>query len=311
MRNFILFLTTTITNLLPTQSIKTANFNVFLTDGKDKKTFYAAPTAPEYRLKKVVIDAGHGGHDAGCSGTFMVGKTKDKKSVIHYEKNNTLKMALQLGTKIKKKFPEIEVVYTRTKDVFVELDERADIANKAKADLFISIHCNSTDGNPVHGTETYTLGLHKKEANLRVAKRENASILLEKNYKQKYAGFDPLSTEAYIIFNLIQNNYLEHSVRFAQLVENQMETIDRTSLGVKQAGFMVLKATAMPSVLIETGFLNHHTEGLYISDEKGQEKLTDAILTAFQKYKKEVEIIPVVEKKETEPKPKKIKKNSN
>ena len=118
-------------------------------------------------------------------------------------------MALMLGAKIKKKYPDIEVVYTRTKDVFVELDERAHIANKAKADLFISIHCNSTDGNPVQGTETYTLGLHKKEANLQVAKRENASILLEKNYKQKYGGFDPLSTEAYIIFNLIQNNYLE------------------------------------------------------------------------------------------------------
>ncbi|MEY4933739.1 MAG: hypothetical protein RIS64_98 [Bacteroidota bacterium] len=305
MSNFILILTTIIISLLPTQSIKTANFNVFLTDSKDKKTLLAA----EYRLKKVVIDAGHGGHDTGCSGTFTVGKTKEKKSVTHYEKNNTLKMALMLGAKIKKKFPDIEVVYTRNKDIFVELDERANIANKAKADLFISIHCNSTDGNPVQGTETYTLGLHKKEANLQVAKRENASILLEKNYKQKYAGFDPLSTEAYIIFNLIQNNYLENSVRLAQLVEEQMQEMDRTSLGVKQAGFMVLKATAMPSILIETGFLNHSTEGLYISDEKGQETLTDAIFTAFQKYKKEVEIVTPVEKKKLEPKKKKSKKN--
>ncbi|MEN9609581.1 MAG: hypothetical protein RLZZ628_395 [Bacteroidota bacterium] len=303
MRNFILILTTILISLLPAQSIKTANFNVFLTDGKDKKNLLAS----EYRLKKVVIDAGHGGHDAGCSGTFIISKTKEKKSVTHYEKNNTLKMALLLGGKIKKKFPDIEVVYTRSTDVFVELDERANIANKAKADLFISIHCNSTDGNPVHGTETYTLGLHKKEANLQVAKRENASILLEKNYKQKYAGFDPLSTEAYIIFNLIQNNYLENSVRLAQLVEEQMQEIDRNSLGVKQAGFMVLKATAMPSILIETGFLNHSTEGLYISDEKGQEHLTDAIFNAFQKYKKEVEIIPTVEKKKTEPKKKKHK----
>jgi N-acetylmuramoyl-L-alanine amidase len=289
MRNFILILTTIITSLLSAQSIKTANFNVSLTGSKDKKTLLDA----EYRIKKVVIDAGHGGHDEGCSSTFSVGKTKEKKSITHYEKNNTLKMALLLGAKIKKKFPEIDIVYTRSKDVFVELDERANIANKAKADLFISIHCNSTDGNSVQGTETYTLGLHKKEANLQVAKRENASILLEKNYKQKYGGFDPLSTEAYIIFNLIQNNYLEHSVRFAQLVEAEMRNVKRTSLGVKQAGFMVLKATAMPSILIETGFLNHSIEGLYISDGKGQEQLTDAIFNAFQKYKKEVEIVSV------------------
>ncbi len=231
------------------------------------------------KVRKVVIDAGHGGHDSGCH------------SAAGTEKTNTLAIALLIGEKIKATFADVQVIYTRSTDVFVPLQERAAIANRAKADLFISIHCNSTDeGNTAQGTETYTLGMHKKEANLNVAKRENASITLEDNYEQKYDGFDPNSTEAYIMFNLIQNAYLARSQKFAELVETTLhDQAKRKSLGVKQAGFMVLKETAMPSVLIETGFLNNPTEGRYISSESGQETIAQAIFDAFGEYKRFIE----------------------
>jgi N-acetylmuramoyl-L-alanine amidase len=233
----------------------------------------------DYRIKKVVIDAGHGGHDSGC------------ESDAGMEKKNTLAIALKLGHKIKDNFPNIEIVYTRDKDEFIELHRRADIANKAKADLFISIHCNSTDESAgANGTETYVLGMHKKDENFNVARRENGSILLENDYETQYDGFDPNSNEAYIMFSLFQNAYLDKSILFAKFVEESLKNnAGRRSLGVKQAGFIVIKETTMPSVLIETGFLNHRSEGVFISSTDGQETISEAILLAFTKYKKSVE----------------------
>jgi N-acetylmuramoyl-L-alanine amidase len=233
----------------------------------------------DYRIKKVVIDAGHGGHDSGC------------ESDAGMEKKNTLAIALKLGQKIKDNFPNIDIIYTRDKDEFIELHRRADIANKAKADLFISIHCNSTDESAgANGTETYVLGMHKKDENFNVARRENGSILLESDYEKQYDGFDPNSNEAYIMFSLFQNAYLDKSILFAKFVEESLKNnAGRRSLGVKQAGFIVIKETTMPSVLIETGFLNHRSEGPFISSSDGQETISEAILLAFTKYKKSVE----------------------
>jgi N-acetylmuramoyl-L-alanine amidase len=244
-----------------------------------ENTLPPANDGKDYRIKKVVIDAGHGGHDSGC------------ESDAGMEKKNTLAIALKLGEKIKDNFPNIEIIYTRDKDEFIELHRRADIANKAKADLFISIHCNSTDESlGANGTETYVLGMHKKDDNFRVARRENGSILLENDYEKQYDGFDPNSNEAYIMFSLFQNAYLDKSILFARFVEESLKNnAGRRSLGVKQAGFIVIKETTMPSVLIETGFLNHRSEGVFISSTDGQETISEAILLAFTKYKKSVE----------------------
>ena len=235
--------------------------------------------AAPYKLKKIVLDAGHGGYDTGCQTEHGI------------EKNNTLLMTKRLGALIKQRYPEIEIIYTRDKDEFIELNKRADIANKAKADLFISIHCNSTDeASGASGTETYVLGNHRKDDNFEVARRENQSILLENDYKTQYDGFDPNSTEAYIIFSLYQNAYLDKSILFAKYVEDNLQNHgNRKSLGVKQAGFIVLKETAMPSVLIETGFLNHSKDGEFISSEAGQESIAESIFNAVEQFKQTVE----------------------
>lgn len=271
--------------LLPLKKSDKADFNEKLTptttsiDSAGKVTIPDDNAEKDYRIKKVVIDAGHGGHDSGCHSSDGV------------EKKNALAMALKLGQKIKENYPSIEVIYTRDKDEFIELHRRAQIANKAKADLFISIHCNSTDEKSgAYGTETYVLGMHKKGTNFDVARRENASILLESDYKEQYDGFDPYSTEAYIIFSLFQNAYLDKSILFAKYVEESFRSnAGRKSLGVKQAGFIVLKETAMPTVLIETGFLNHPSEGEFISSSSGQATIAESIFLAFQKYKTAVE----------------------
>lgn len=232
-----------------------------------------------YRLRRVCLDAGHGGHDPGC----VHGKLR--------EKDQTLTMTLKLGALISENFPNIEVIYTRETDEFIDLRERAAIANRAKADLFISIHCNSTNtASGAFGTETYTVGTHKMTSSFEVSKRENAAMLLEKDYEEKYDGFDPSSDEAYILFSYIHNVHIEKSKKFAQFVEDEMvTTAKRKSLGVKQAGFWVLHATAMPSVLIETGFLNHPIESKFISSEAGQTKIVAAIFEAFKRYKEAVE----------------------
>lgn len=257
----------------------TATQTVDSTELRGESTLTEPNEGKDYRIKKVVIDAGHGGHDSGCHGESGI------------EKKNTLAISLKLGQKIKENFPNVEVIYTRDKDEFIELHRRAEIANKAKADLFISIHCNSTDENSgAFGTETYVLGMHKKEENLATARRENGSILLENDYEKEYDGFNPNSNEAYIMFSLFQNAYLDKSILFAKMVEESFKNnAGRKSLGVKQAGFIVIKETTMPSVLIETGFLNHRNEGYFLSTTDGQETIAEAILLAFTKYKKSVE----------------------
>jgi N-acetylmuramoyl-L-alanine amidase len=277
---YLAILLTPILALLPPTKQSNANFNATLTisASDDKGTTNVENDATEYHIKKVVIDAGHGGKDSGC------------ESSVGMEKKNTLAIALKLGQKMKDAYPNIEIIYTRDKDEFIELHRRADIANKAKADLFISIHCNSSDQGQPMGTETYVLGAHKMEENFNVAKRENASILLENDYQQQYDGFDPNTNEAYIIFSLYQNAYLDKSILFGKFVEQSLkDNAGRRSFGVKQAGFVVLRQTAMPSVLIETGFLNNMTEGAFISSEGGQETIAESIFLAFTKYKAAVE----------------------
>ncbi len=228
-------------------------------------------------LGTVVIDPGHGGHDSG---------TKGKNN---HESDVVLKISLELGKRIKDEFPDVKVLYTRTSDVFVELDERGAFANRNDADLFISIHCNASPrSKAVTGTETFVMGLHKTEGNLEVAKRENSVILKETNYKQKYKGFDPSSPLAYIMLANYQSAFLTSSLSFAQFVENQFKA-GRPSRGVKQAGFLVLWRTAMPSVLIETGFLSNPDEEIYLSSEDGHKEVAGDIFKAFRKYKQQVE----------------------
>lgn len=227
----------------------------------------------------VVIDPGHGGRDVGALGR------------VSKEKDINLKVALALGDLIKKNYPGIKVVYTRSKDTFVELGRRAAIANKAKADLFISIHTNSTaagrKGTTAQGTETFTLGMHRVADNLAVAKRENSVITLETNYEQTYEGFDPSSSESYIIFELMQDQYMASSVDFASMVQKQFATTaKRVNKGVHQAGFLVLREVSMPSVLIELGFINNRQEEKFLASEWGQKQLAKSIYNAFQAYYK-------------------------
>jgi len=238
---------------------------------------YASPTNL-YKIKTVVIDAGHGGHDAGCLGTHSK------------EKEVTLAIALKLGKYFEDNYPNIKVVYTRKTDEFVDLFERANIANRAKADLFISLHCNSSANKAAFGSETYAMGLHVSEANLNVAKRENSVILLEDNYEKNYDGFDPKSTEAYIIFSLYQNVNIDKSLFLASKVQDQFTTkLKRYNRGVKQAGFIVLYKTNMPSVLIESGFLSNKNEEEFLTSEDGQENIAKSIYLAFKAYKEELE----------------------
>lgn len=227
----------------------------------------------------VVIDAGHGGHDPGA-----IGK-------ISREKNINLSVALKLGKLIENNCSDTKVIYTRKKDVFVPLAKRAEIANEAKANLFISIHTNSLGGNrKVKGASTWTLGLAKSEANLEVAKRENAVILYEDDYQTRYAGFNPNSSESYIIFEFMQDKYMSQSVHLASLVQKEFkQTAQRADRGVHQAGFLVLKASAMPSILVELGFISTPEEERYLNTDNGQYTLARSIYRAFLTYKKEQE----------------------
>ena len=227
----------------------------------------------------VVIDAGHGGHDPGA-----IGK-------ISREKNINLSVALKLGKMIQTNCSDTKVIYTREKDVFVPLARRAEIANEAKADLFISIHTNSLGGNrKVKGASTWTLGLAKSDANLEVAKRENAVILYEDDYQTRYAGFNPNSSESYIIFEFMQDKYMSQSVHLASLVQKEFkQTAQRADRGVHQAGFLVLKASAMPSILVELGFISTPEEERYLNTESGRNALAKSIYRAFITYKKEQE----------------------
>ncbi len=218
-------------------------------------------------LKSIVLDPGHGGRDHGCSGSSSK------------EKHLALEMALKLGKLINQDFPEIEVIYTRKSDIFVPLQERIDIANSNKADLFISIHCNSLSVSSVRGSETYVLGLDRSEENLDFIRREN------RDFGQGPSNNSPLS---YILGSNHQNAYLSHSIAFAEKVESQLNTNGHSrSLGVKQAGFVVLRQASMPSVLIETGFLSNPEDEKLLKSERGQYSIVQCILSAIAEYKNE------------------------
>ena len=226
-------------------------------------------------IKTIVIDAGHGGKDPGCHGASA------------NEKNVCLSIALKLGDQIKKKYPGIKVIYTRDKDVFVELDERANIANKAKADLFICIHANAASP-AAYGAETYVLGLHRTESQQKDAERENSTIFLEDDKGEKYKDFD-LSPDALIARQIQLSVFLDQSISFADKLQKEFTKLNRYNRGVKQAGFLVLYKTTMPSVLIETGFLTNPSEEKFLADTAGQKKMATSMFSAFESYKNELE----------------------
>ena len=232
------------------------------------------------QVKTVVIDAGHGGAKPGAIG---------KKSM---EKDLTLQMALKLGKLIEDNCPDVTVIYTRKTDVDIDLSERARMANKAKADLFLSIHCNSCPSPTPTGVETYVMGLSQSRANMEVAKKENADILLEEGYKKNsdYQGFDPNSPESYVMFAMYQNAYLDKSLDFAQCIQERYSKSIRTiNRGVKQAEIFVLYKTAMPAVLTEVGFISNAEEEQYMMSEVGQNTIVTCIFNAFIDYKSATE----------------------
>lgn len=223
----------------------------------------------------LVIDAGHGGHDAGALGA----KSK--------EKNINLNVALAFGRYVERNMPDVRVIYTRTTDVFIPLHDRANIANKANADLFISVHTNALPaGKIARGFETYSLGMHRAKDNLDVAMRENSVISMEKGYQQTYQGFDPKSSESYIIFEFIQGKNMERSVEIARSIQNSVcQNANRPDKGVHQAGFLVLRETSMPSCLIELGFITTPDEENLLNDESRIDDIAKAIYEGFAKYK--------------------------
>lgn len=244
----------------------------------------------EYGIKKVVIDAGHGGTDPGAIG---VGGMR--------EKDVTLDIALHVGNTIKEKYPDVQVVFTRTTDVFVKLHDRARRANELNADLFMSIHADAAGSSQAYGTETFALGLHRSKENLETAKRENQVILMEDNYEVQYEGFDPTSDESYIAISLQQSAHLEQSLSIASKVQDQFSSIGRRNRGVKQAGFLVLYKTTMPSILIETGFITNGTEGKFLNQKENRTKIGNCIITAFGDYKREVDQMFAPKKEEAKP----------
>ena len=223
------------------------------------------------KINAVVIDAGHGGKDPGALGSQS------------REKDIVLKVALKTGKIIQDSMTGINVLYTRKTDEFIELHKRAQIANESGADVFISIHCNSTKSSQAYGVETFVMGLHKSKDNLDVAKTENAAIYYEDNYKQQYEGFDPNTDEDYILLSMFQIANIDQAISIASKVQNQLVTPKkRLDRGVKQAGFWVLYKTTMPGILIELGFLSNPTEEKYLISEKGQDEMAMAIYNAFR-----------------------------
>ncbi|MBL7950781.1 MAG: N-acetylmuramoyl-L-alanine amidase [Flavobacteriales bacterium] len=233
------------------------------------------------RIRTVVLDAGHGGKDPGNLGTGRYKTT---------EKHISLNVAKLIGKYINETYPDVKVIYTREDDTFIELKERCNIANKAKADVFISIHCNANDSKDPHGCETYVMGLHKTEANMRVAQKENSAILLEDGHELKYDGYDPKDPESIIALSLRQNTHLDHSLLLSALIQKQFkERVGRPDRGVKQAGFLVISYNTMPSVLVELGFLTNANEEDYLQKAEGQDYMASAIYRAFKEYKATVE----------------------
>jgi len=222
----------------------------------------------------VVIDPGHGGKDPGA-----VSRGIQEKDVV-------LGIGLKLGKYINENFSDVKVIFTRNTDVFVPLIDRSRIANKSKADLFISLHANTCGTPSLRGTETFVLGLHRSNENLDVAKKENSVILMEDNYRQTYEGFDPNSSESYIMFELVQDTYLDQSLSFADDIQRQFKSrLESSNRGVKQAGFLVLRESSMPSVLVETGFVSNQAEANYLKSDEGQQVIATSILDAFRRFK--------------------------
>ncbi len=231
-----------------------------------------------YKIRKVVIDPGHGGKDPGTHGK------------ISKEKDVALSVSHELARIIKENLPDVEVFMTRADDSFPSLESRPKLANKIDADLFISIHANWVSNPNIHGTETYVMGVQNTGRNFEVAKRENSVMLLEENYEEKYDGFDPTSPESYILFSLTQSAFQERSIRLASLIEDQFKTrVGRRSRGVKQSSLWVLWNTAMPSVLVELGYLSNEKEEKDLNDPLNQVYLASGIFRAFRDYKQELE----------------------
>jgi len=249
---------------------------------------FSSKVKPLFGVKVIVIDAGHGGKDPGCHGSK------------YNEKDIALAVALKLGKYIEENLKDVKVIYTRSTDVFVELQERAEIANRAKADLFISIHCNSACvrdkklkrdvcRDQVNGAETYVMGIKNEKGKLDIAKRENSAILLEDNYVKKYDGFDPNSDESYIIMSMFADTYLNQSLDFASKTQKQYKKAARVDKGVKRASLWVLWRTYMPSVLTEIGYLTNVEEENFLGSEKGQDYVASGIFRSFRDYKDEIE----------------------
>lgn len=230
------------------------------------------------KIRTVVIDAGHGGRDPGA-----LGKKSKEKDIV-------LDVALKTGSYIRHNLPDVKVIYTRSKDEFIEVHRRATIANENNADVFISIHCNAIKDSRVFGAETFVMGEHRTQANLEVAKLENAAILLEENTSDEYGGFDPNSTAAYIALSLYQSENKSQSIRLAQNVQEQFsKRVGRKDRSVQQAGFWVLYRTAMPSILVELGFITNPAEEEFLMSEEGKVYMASAIYRAFKDYKLDYE----------------------
>ncbi len=233
---------------------------------------------PAFRMKKIVLDAGHGGKDPGNIGSQA------------REKDINLAVTLLVGKYIKENLPDVEVIYTRDDDSFPTLEERPNIANTNKADLFVSIHSNSATNKSAFGTETWVMGTKHFEANFDIVKKENSVILLEDNYEENYEGFDPTSPESYMMFNLMSKIHFENSVSLADNVETQFkDRVGRKSRGVKQGPFYVLWTPSMPSVLVELGFLSNTTEEKFLMSEAGKEYMASAIFRSIRDYKTQIE----------------------
>lgn len=225
----------------------------------------------------VVIDPGHGGKDNGT-----VGSSTREKDVV-------LSVGLKLGKLIEENDPDVKVIFTRSTDVFIPLDQRANIANRAKANLFISVHADHSDAPYVKGASIFTLGQNRSHENFEIAKRENSVILLEDNYKQRYEGFDPNSAESYIMFEFMQDNYMNQSIKFASILQRKFNNAGRSNRGVRQDVFLVLRRTSMPSVLVELGFLSNKEEESFLKSEEGQNQMAKSLYKGFTDFKDEYE----------------------
>ena len=254
------------------------------------------------KIRTIIIDPGHGGKDSGTMGT---------KRYTQYEKHIALDISLKLGNYIKEAFPNIEIIYTRKTDVFLELWERTELANNKNADLFISVHCDGFTNPKPSGASVFVMGMSKLKANMDVAMRENSVMYLEDDFKEKYDGFDPKSPESYIVFSLMQNTFLNQSISIAGKIEDEFANrAKRKSRGVKQAPFYVISRVNMPSILIEAGFLTNPKEEDFLNTELGKDHIASAIFRGFRSYKESVDGANVKELDKPEIKEKEIIKIS-